>query len=407
MASRALFDALLSEQRDDQQTLDESASAYSVWSDAKRGIFLDFISRRKFRRALEYLADLGRIQPRTARERPARRMQTVSAEGVGALRELLSGNEYLISQTDLHQMTLLHYAAEFEDPSFATLLLRYGAEPNRRDGYGCSPLVVAIRRSSDSTRTLACLLDHGADVNDRFRYDITPLMMAVEKNYREKCVVLIEAGADVRLEDNEYRIPRSALYFAVSHKEPRCLAPLLDAGASSSVEIIRAAVRYGRPQGLNMLLRVPPATDANFSLRPLIDELSQYYDGSEDLRWLRPDRNLAYLERVVAAGNIFLYERDQQRALVSLLRRHVAPDAPDDVLHVIVSFWGHPGGYFASVLPIREQMTVRVLMLPHLDRYMLGSFTHRNEHDEWESDSPPDSGSDVESEDEWEDDDSD
>jgi hypothetical protein len=30
---------------------------------------------------------------------------------------------------------------------------------------------------------------------------------------------------------------------------------------------------------------------------------------------------------------------------VSLLRRHVAPRAPDDVLHVIVSFWGHPGSY--------------------------------------------------------------
>ena len=55
--------------------------------------------------------------------------------------------------------------------------------------------------------------------------------------------------------------------------------------------------------------------------------------------------NLAYLERVDAAGGIFLYERDQQRRLVSLLRRHVAPHAPDDVLHVIVSFWGHAGSY--------------------------------------------------------------
>jgi hypothetical protein len=55
--------------------------------------------------------------------------------------------------------------------------------------------------------------------------------------------------------------------------------------------------------------------------------------------------NLAYLERVDAAGGIFLYERDQQRRLVSLLRRHVAPRAPDDVLHVIVSFWGHAGSY--------------------------------------------------------------
>ena len=55
--------------------------------------------------------------------------------------------------------------------------------------------------------------------------------------------------------------------------------------------------------------------------------------------------NLAYLERVDAAGGISRYERDQRRKLVSLLRRHVAPRAPDDVLHVIVSFWGHAGSY--------------------------------------------------------------
>ena len=57
------------------------------------------------------------------------------------------------------------------------------------------------------------------------------------------------------------------------------------------------------------------------------------------------DENIAYVIRVHLAGGVDLYERTLRGKLLSLLRRHVAPRAPYDVLHVIVSFWGHAGSY--------------------------------------------------------------
>ena len=240
---------------------------------------------------------------------------------------------------------MLHLAAQLKDPAIASMLLRYGANPSAGDEDDETPLHVAAETSS--YRTLACLLDNGAEVDVQDDMGYTPLMCAAECNSRECCVALIAAGANVHYKDED---KVSALFYAATeHKHPRCIVPLLDAGAEASVDILRRAVQEGSPRGLHPLLRVPPATDANFNMRRFLDsrELLLDVDGwrlwAYDRKAMRV--NLAYLERVVAAGGIFRYERDERRRLVTLLRRHVAPRAPDDVLHVIVSFWGHPGSY--------------------------------------------------------------
>ena len=240
---------------------------------------------------------------------------------------------------------MLHYAAELEDPAIASMLLRYGANPSLKDDDDQTPLHSAAETSS--YRTLACLLDNGAEVDAQDDMGITPLMCAAEENRRECCVALIAAGANVHYEDED---EASALFYAATgHKHPRCIVPLLDAGAEASVEILRRTVEEGSPRGLHPLLRVPPATDANFNMRRFLDS-RRLVLGNPRHSWVTYDPramrvNLPYLERVDAAGGIVLYERDMRRKLVSILRRHVAPHAPDDVLHVIMSFWGHPGSY--------------------------------------------------------------
>ena len=306
------------ESSDDGSRVDEQAlSPYAV--------FHAYASADKFERLVEYLRrspiGLGLLEP-----------------------ELVAGGD-LATRADELGITMLHHAAALDDPTIACMLLRYGADPNAGDEGDVMPLHFAAEAGAH--RTLACLLDHGAEVDVQDHMGATPLMLAAECNSWECCVALIAAGANVHYKDED---EASALFYAATeHKHPRCIVPLLDAGAEASVEILRGTVYDGSPRGLHPLLRVSTATDANFNMRRFLDS-RRLVLGDPRHSWVTYDPkamrvNLPYLERVVAAGGIFRYERGERRKLVSLLRRHVAPRAPDDVLHVIVSFRGHPGSY--------------------------------------------------------------
>ena len=323
-SSSSSGDSSVDDSSDDESRVDEQAlSPYAV--------FHEYASAAKFERLVDYL-----------RRNPSKMMMRL-LEGELLNASQIPGGGGLATRVNEFGQTMLHLAAELEDPAIASMLLRYGADPNAGTEDDEMPLHIAAEAGAH--RTLACLLDNGAEVDVQDDMGYTPLMCAAERNRRECCVALIAAGANVRYKDED---EASALFYAaIEHKHPRCIEPLLDAGAEASVDILRRTVQDGSPRGLHPLLRVPPATDANFNMRRFLDsrELLLDIDGlwAYDRKAMRV--NLAYLERVVAAGGIVLYERGERRKLVSLLRRHVAPRAPDDVLHVIVSFWGHPGSY--------------------------------------------------------------
>ena len=304
------------ESSDDESRVDEQALS-------PKEIFYEYLMRERYRDAIKFVKR--------------------TPDGLALLG--ITTNPPLVALDDDMGRTLLHHAAALDDLTIASMLLRYGANPSLKDDDDQTPLHCAAETSS--YRTLACLLDNGAEVDAQDDMGATPLMLAAEENSRECCVALIAAGANVHYKDED---EASALFYAATeHKHPRCIVPLLDAGAEASVDILRRTVQDGSPRGLHPLLRVPPATDANFNMRRFLDSRELLFD-VDGLRLRGHDRkamrvNLAYLERVVAAGGIVLHERGERRKLVSLLRRHVAPRAPDDVLHVIVSFWGHPGSY--------------------------------------------------------------
>ncbi|CAH0365923.1 unnamed protein product [Pelagomonas calceolata] len=323
-SSSSSGDSSSDESSDDDSRVDEQALSPTA-------IFNAYASTGRYRRLVDYL-----------RRNPSK-MRLLE----GSLLNASQGPGWVGLATQFNEFgqTMLHHAAQLEDPAIASMLLRYGADPNASEEGDSTPLHYAAETSS--YRTLACLLDNGAEVDAQDDMGATPLMLAAEENSRECCVALIAAGANVHYEDED---AASALFYAATeHKHPRCIVPLLDAGAEASVDILQGTVHDGSPRGLHPLLRVPPATDANFNMRRFIDS-RRLILGNRRHSWVTYDPkamrvNLPYLERVFAAGGIFLYERDERRRLVSLLRRHVAPRAPDDVLHVIMSFWGHPGSY--------------------------------------------------------------
>ena len=234
----------------------------------------------------------------------------------------LGGLITFLSRRDGSYRTLLHHTAAYEsEPRVTEVLLRYGANVNARDGRNLTPLHLAAKRANE--RTIACLLEHGAIVDARDDMGRTPLILAAKYDHKSNCEVLIAAGADV--EDVDFVKGWTALHYAVRQPSARCVAPLLDAGATLDSRVFDIAMKHGSTRGLYQLLR-----------RGGVPRFFLIGGRSE---------NVDYMRRVHAAGGLGGYERRQRRKLVSLLRRHVAPRAPDDVLHVIVSFWGHAGSY--------------------------------------------------------------
>ncbi len=93
--------------------------------------------------------------------------------------------------------TALHYAAENRQVETTLWLLENGADPNRKDVTGCSPLHLAIDAETDQLRqewvrtglfqptdaVAAVLLEHGADVNAKTNKGRTPLAVELLRRY--------------------------------------------------------------------------------------------------------------------------------------------------------------------------------------------------------------------------------
>ena len=282
-----------------------------------RGIarVLAYINNDRFRIAAEFLAtDPNGLVLLEARRRLYYR-GTVQA---------CTFADWLIARRDGSYRTLLHYTAAFEsEPRVTEALLRYGARVDLHGGHeGLAPLHMAAKRANRE-RTIACLLEHGAVVGAEDDMGRTPLILAARYDHKSNCEALIAAGADVK--DVDFVKGWTALKYAARQPSARCVAPLLDAGATLDAQVFTIAMKHGSTRGLYQLLRR--------------DGVPRFFlIGGRS-------KNVDYMRRVHAAGGLGGYERRQRRKLASLLRRHVAPHAPDDVLHVIVSFWGHPGSY--------------------------------------------------------------
>ena len=274
---------------------------------------------------------------RDDRYRDAVELLATHPNGLGLLEAKLSRfmvGFALITRRDGSYRTLLHHSAAFEsEPRVTGVLLRHGANVNVHMDNSLTPLHLAAKRANNA-RTIACLLEHGATVDARDDMDRTPLMVAARFDRQANCEALLAAGADVEACDNV--TSWTALHYAARQLGGRCVGPLIDAGAGMNSEIFDYAMVLGSTRTLYRMLPRPEVTEL---LKPRFGAFGTTYRGCGKRE------NLAYLRRVGVAGSIALYQRDQRRKLVSLLRRHVAPRAPDDVLHVIVSFWGHAGSY--------------------------------------------------------------
>lgn len=165
---------------------------------------------------------------RAARRSPLDVFEAAALGDVDRLEALLAEEESLVHAWTADGFTALHYAAFFDGPEAARVLLDHGADANivaRHAQIKVRPIHSAA--ASRHTETVRLLLEHGADANARQEGGGTALHAAAQHGDRELAELLLAHGADPALATNEGK--RSADVAAgQGHEE---LATLLRGGA--------------------------------------------------------------------------------------------------------------------------------------------------------------------------------
>jgi ankyrin repeat protein len=148
---------------------------------------------------------------RAARSTPLDVFEAATVGDVDRLRTLLDEEPDLARARSVDDGTALHFAAFFNQPEAAQLLLERGAEIEAvASTFGnVRPLHSAV--AADNTETARALLAAGADANARQGGGFTPLHGAAQNGNRELVEALLASGADPAATSDE---GKSAVDFA-------------------------------------------------------------------------------------------------------------------------------------------------------------------------------------------------
>ena len=272
--------------------------------------------------------------------------------GKALQRMILERPRIVLAREGQTRGTLLHYAVSYR-LGFVVALLEAGADPNAPGTpyRNWTPLFYATKNRKHGASVVSCLLEHGADPHATNAEGETALHFAARHNNGDICKLLIAAGSDVNSRDNS---DRKALELAARHTAPECVEILLAAGAELTRDVAAGAMWWGSPRALQTLFRAERRSVLEtFSY---VESLggNDYYGAMlmEDSHSCALRPNAIYIKRILKAGGrkagaYEAYERDQRKALATIVQRHVVGHrVPPEISDIIVAFWGHPGGYF-------------------------------------------------------------
>jgi ankyrin repeat protein len=154
-------------------------------------------------------------------------------------------------------------AARKCDGATIKALLDRGVSPDTRDGYGETPLIIAVGVTSRcDAAVVKVLLDKGAGVNLRDTRGDTALIRAMVGHASERSIIgssqavvqlLIDHGAELNARNNEGRTALSTLADQFA-EQTGIMRLLLDHGAGSADEALLPATRHGHTGEVRLLL---------------------------------------------------------------------------------------------------------------------------------------------------------
>jgi len=121
-----------------------------------------------------------------------------------ALEKGADANMYAKAQT-FDRSKVLHLACEISSAEIVRCLIDAGADVNKDNDHGHTPLHLACWR--DSLDIIKFLLNTGADVNAKSAGGYTPLHEACVRDYLDIIKLLLNAGADPTIKNNKGQTP--------------------------------------------------------------------------------------------------------------------------------------------------------------------------------------------------------
>ncbi len=128
-------------------------------------------------------------------------MKAVHAGQPDAVTELLNQGIPVDPEALDATTALVYTCGVMGNAAITRLLLEAGADPNRRDDEGNTPLFWAI--DDGYIETAQELISHGAEVNLKNNFGHTSLMSAASRGPLELVEFLLNNGADVSLADED------------------------------------------------------------------------------------------------------------------------------------------------------------------------------------------------------------
>ena len=145
-----------------------------------------------------------------------------------------------VNKPDSNGWTPLTSAARQRHDKTIDLLVELGADPNKHDGNGITPLAAALMR--DHVPSIKALINHGANLEEPGQDDFRPLALALAEKKYEAAKALMEGGADVSISSgNDGLTPLMIVAAQTGPAEGSIFLP----GSTRPTDIAKALVNEG------------------------------------------------------------------------------------------------------------------------------------------------------------------